>query len=240
MDGVTRDSFFNGRIRLQQHGRGYRYSIAAVILASAVHPRPGETVVDLGTGCGIIPLILAFRQPEVRIWGVELQAELSALAQENVRENDLAARVTVVCADMRDLHPARVGGPVDRVVSNPPYRPGGSGRVNPDPQRALARHEIAVRLPEVVRAAARLLKTGGRFTTIYTAGRTAELLSHMRAERIEPKRLRGIHSAQDQDARLVLVEGIRAGGPGMVIVPPLIVYDADGRYTEEIQAMFRA
>lgn len=239
MDGVTRDSFFDGRLRLRQHGRGYRYSIDAVILASAVHPKPGETVVDLGTGCGVIALILALRHPEVRIWGVELQAELSALAQENVRENDLAARVTVVCADMRELPPARVGGPVDRVVSNPPYRPRGAGRLNPDPQRALARHEIAVRLPEVVRAAARLLKTGGRFTTIYTAGRTAELLSHMRAERIEPKRLRGIHSAQGQDARLVLVEGIRAGGPGMVISPPLIVYGADGRYTEEIQAMFR-
>jgi tRNA1Val (adenine37-N6)-methyltransferase len=239
MDGVTRDSFYNGRLRLRQHARGYRYSIDAVILANAVHPKPGETVVDLGTGCGVIALILAFRQPEARIWGVELQSELAALAEENVRANDWAARVTVLRADLRELHPAQVGGPVDRVVSNPPYRPGGSGRVNPDPQRALARHEITVRLPELVRAAARLLKTGGRFTTVYTAGRTAELLSHLRTERIEPKRLRGIHSAPGQDARLVLVEGVREGGPGMAIGPPLIVYDGDGGYTEEMQAMFR-
>lgn len=239
MDGVTQDSFFDGRLRLKQHRHGYRYSIDAVILAGAVHPTPGETVVDLGTGCGIIPLILAFRRPGVRIWGVELQAALSALAEENVRENDMASRVKVVCADMRDIRPERVGGPVDMVVSNPPYRRGRSGRVNPDRQRALARHEIAITLPEVVRVARKLLKTGGRFTVIYAAGRIAELLSHMRAERIEPKRLRNIHSSDGQDARLVLVEGVRDGGPGMVVSPALIVFDGDGQYTEEMQAMFR-
>lgn len=239
MDGVTQDSFFNGRLRLKQHRHGYRYSIDAVILASAVHPKPGETVVDLGTGCGIIPLILAFRRPGVRIWGVELQAALAAVAEENIRDNDMASQVTVLCADMRDIRPERVGGPVDMVVSNPPYRRGRSGRVNPNLQRALARHEIAITLAEVVRAAGRLLKTGGRFTMIYASGRIAELLSHMREERIEPKRLRSIHSSSGQDARLALVEGTRGGGPGMVVSPPLIVYDGDGRYTQEIQAMFR-
>jgi tRNA1Val (adenine37-N6)-methyltransferase len=240
MDDLTRDSFFNGSLQLRQPRRGYRYSIDAVILAGAVHPKPGETVVDLGTGCGVIPLILACRRPGIHIWGVELQAALAAVAEENVRENDMASRVTIVCADMRDIRPERVGGPADRVVSNPPYRRGRSGRVNPDRQRALARHEIAVQLPEVVRAARTLLKTGGRFTLIYAAGRVAELLAHMRAERIEPKRLRSIHSSDGEDARLVLVEGVRDGRPGMAVSPPLIVYDGDGRYTEEMQAMFRA
>jgi tRNA1Val (adenine37-N6)-methyltransferase len=238
MDGVTQDSFFNGRLRLKQPRGGYRYSIDAVILAGAVHPKAGETVVDLGTGCGIIPLILAFRRPGIRIWGVELQAALAAVAEENVRENDMTSRVTVLCADMRDIPPERVGAPVDRVVANPPYRRGRSGRVNPDMQRALARHEIAITLPEVARAAGKLLKTGGRFSMICAADRTAELLSHMRAERIEPKRLRSVHSMDGQDARLVLVEGIRDGGPGMAVSPPLIVYDREGHYTEEVQAMF--
>ena len=105
MDGVTQDSFFNGRLRLKQHRHGYRYSIDAVILASAVHPKPGETVVDLGTGCGIIPLILAFRRPGVRIWGVELQAALAAVAEENIRDNDMTSQVTVMCSDMRDIRP---------------------------------------------------------------------------------------------------------------------------------------
>jgi len=240
MDAVTQDSLFNGRLRLKQHRSGYRYSIDAVILASCVHPKPGETVVDLGTGCGVIPLILAFRYPGLRIWGIELQASMAAVAQENVRDNNLTSAVTVVCADMRNVRPASVGAPVDIVVSNPPYRSGRSGRVNPDMQRALARHEIAVTLPDVIRASRRLLKTGGRLIMIYTAVRSAELLCQMRAERIEPKRLRSIHSSERHAASLVLVEGIREGGPGLTIAPPLMIYAGDGSYTPEVQAMFRA
>ena len=240
MDAVTQDSFFNGRLRLKQHRSGYRYSIDAVILASCVHPKPGETVVDLGTGCGVIPLILAFRHPGLRIWGIELQASMAAVAQENVRDNNLTSAVTVVCADMRNVRPASVGAPVDIVVSNPPYRRGRSGRVNPDMQRALARHEIAVTLPDVIRVSRRLLKTGGRLIMIYTAVRSAELLCQMRAERIEPKRLRSIHSSDRHDASLVLVEGIREGRPGLAIAPPLTVYAGDGSYTPDVQAMFRA
>jgi tRNA1Val (adenine37-N6)-methyltransferase len=240
MDAVTQDSLFNGRLRLKQHRRGYRYSIDAVILASCVHPKPGETVVDLGTGCGVIPLILAFRHPGLRIWGIELQASLAAVAQENIRDNHLTAAVTVVCADMRDVRPASVGAPVDIVVSNPPYRRSRSGRVNPDRQRALARHEIAVTLPDVIHASRRLLKTGGRLIMIYTAVRSAELLCQMRVERIEPKRLRSIHSSDRHDASLVLVEGIREGGPGLAIAPPLMIYAGEGSYTPEVQAMFRA
>jgi tRNA1Val (adenine37-N6)-methyltransferase len=240
MDEITRDSFFDGCIRLTQPRRGYRYSIDAVILANGVNPKPGETLVDLGTGCGIIPLILAFRCPGLRIWGVELQAPLAAVAQENMRANHLASAVTVVCADMREVTPASVGAPVDIVVSNPPYRRGRSGRINPDPQRALARHEIAVTLPDLMCVSRRLLRTGGRLVMIYAADRSAELLCRMHAERIEPKRLRSIHSSDRHDASLILVEGVREGRPGLTIAPPLVVYAGDGSYTEDVKAMFRA
>jgi tRNA1Val (adenine37-N6)-methyltransferase len=131
-----------------------------------------------------------------------------------------------------------VGAPVDTVVSNPPYRRGRSGRVNPDEERALARHEIAITLPDIVRVSRRLLKTGGRLIMIYTATRIADLLWHMRAERIEPKRLRTIHSHAGEKARLVLIEGTKDGGPGMVVSPPLIVYADRGGYSAEVQAMF--
>jgi tRNA1Val (adenine37-N6)-methyltransferase len=238
MDNFTLDTFFNGRIRLKQRRGGYRYSIDAVILASAVQPKPGETLVDLGTGCGIIPLILAFRHPGIRIWAVELQAPLAAVAEANIRENEMTSQVTVVRGDMRDIRPQRVGAPVDTVVSNPPYRRGRSGRVNPDEERALARHEIAVTLPDIVRVSRRLLKTGGRFVMIYTADRLADLLWHMRDERIEPKRLRSVHSHADKEAHWVLIEGTKDGGPGMVVSPPLIVYAGPGGYSAEVQAMF--
>jgi tRNA1Val (adenine37-N6)-methyltransferase len=238
MDDVTQDSFFNGRIRLKQHRAGYRYSIDAVILASAVQLKPGETLVDLGTGCGIIPLILAFRHPGIRIWGVELQPQLAAVAEANIRENEMASQVTILHADMRDIGPQMAGTPVDTVVSNPPYRRRRSGRVNPDEQRALARHELAITLPDIVRVSRRLLKTGGRLIMIYTASRIADLLWHMRAEHIEPKRLRTIHSHAGRDASLVLIEGAKDAGPGMAVSPPLIVYAGPGSYSEEVQAMF--
>jgi tRNA1Val (adenine37-N6)-methyltransferase len=150
----------------------------------------------------------------------------------------MTSQVTVLRADMRDIRPETIGAPVDTVVCNPPYRRGRSGRVNPNEQQALARHEIAITLPDIVAVSRRLLKTGGRMIVIYTASRIADLLWHMRAGRIEPKRLRTIHPEPGKDARLVLVEGAKNGRPGTVVLPPLIVYTGHGDYSEEVEAMF--
>jgi tRNA1Val (adenine37-N6)-methyltransferase len=209
----------------------------AVILSGCLHPRPDETIVDLGTGCGIIPILLAFRRPDVRIWGVEVQETLAALAAENVCANGMESRVTVMGVDLRDISAGTFGGPVDWVVSNPPYRRSRSGRVNPNTERALARHEIAMTLPDLVGAARRVLKTGGRFVAIYAAERTAELLSQMRLEHIEPKYLRSIHSDRRSNARLILVEGVKDGGPDVVLPPPLILYDENGDYSKEVRSL---
>jgi tRNA1Val (adenine37-N6)-methyltransferase len=236
---LTHDVFWGGCLRLKQHRCGYRFSIDAVLLAGAVAPRPHERVVDLGTGCGIIPLMLAFRRPDLRVWGVEIQADLAALALENVRDNGWSDRVTILQEDMRELGPERFGGPVDRVLSNPPYRSARSGRVNPDGQRAMARHEIAVTLPDLLASVKRILKTGGRLHLIYTAERTAELLGCMRAAGIEPKRLRSVHSTASGDACLVMVEAIKAGRPGMSLSTPLVVYDAEGRYSAEVSGLLQ-
>jgi tRNA1Val (adenine37-N6)-methyltransferase len=227
-------------MRLKQPRSGYRFSIDAILLASAVTPRMRERVVDLGTGCGIIAMLLAFRRPDLRVWGVELQAGLAALAAENIRDNGWSERVTILQEDLRVLGPERFGAPVDRVVANPPYRRAKTGRVNPDGQRALARHEIAVTLPELMAAVKRILKTRGRLHLIYTAERTAELLGCMRTHGIEPKRLRPIHSRAGEDAALVLVESVKAGRPGLKLSPPLVVHGADGRYTDEVEAVLNA
>jgi tRNA1Val (adenine37-N6)-methyltransferase len=238
MELLTRDTFFNGGIRLKQHRLGYRFSIDAVILAGGLHPRPGDTVVDLGTGCGVIPLILAFRHPGVRVWGVELQEPLATLAAENVCANEMSPQVTILRADLRDIGPDAFGGLVDWVVSNPPYRRGRSGRVNLEPQRALARHEIAMTLSDLVGAARRLLKSGGRLVTVYAAERITDLLLQMRLELIEPKCLRSIHSSWQSKARLILVEGVKNGRPGVTVAPPMVIYNENGSYAEELQALF--
>lgn len=235
----TADSFGGGRIRIRQPRSGYRFSIDAVLLAGQVTPGPSERIVDLGTGCGVIALLLAFGRPQLRVWGIELQPEMAALAAENVRDNGWSDRVSILQADLQAIGPAELGGPVDRVVANPPYRRAHSGRVNPDGQRALARHEITVTLAGLIAAARRLLKTGGRLHLVYAAERTAELLGGMRAEGIEPKRLRPIQSRRDEDAALILVEGIKGARTGMTLAPPLVVYADAGGYTEEVESMVR-
>jgi len=240
MPSYTTDSFFDGKIRVMQNRRGYCFSIDAVLLAYHAAPRAREKVLDLGTGCGIVALILASRHADLRIYAVEIQAELADLAAANVQKNQLENCIAVLRADMKLLTLQMTSGPFDLIVSNPPYHRPGSGRINPEAQRAIARHEIKAELVDVLQTTRRMLRTAGRFVTIFTAGRTTDILSQMRNEKIEPKMLRMIHSNRSTDARLILVEGIKGGRPGLKVAPPLFVYDEKGDYTAEMQQMFEA
>lgn len=239
MTETTRDAFFDGRVRVRQHRRGYRFSVDAVLLAHAASRRPAGRILDLGTGCGIVPLLLAARMPGARIWGVEIQEALAKLAETNVRENDLSVRVVVRHMDMRDVSHALTSGPVDAVTANPPYRPVGSGRRCPDGERDVARCEIRIDLAGVVAAARRMLDPGGRFFVVYPAERTAELMDRMRAADIEPKSLRPVYSRAGEAARLALVAGRRGGKTGLRLDAPLVLYEPDGEYSAEAAAMFR-
>jgi tRNA1(Val) A37 N6-methylase TrmN6 len=234
---VTHDTFFNGHLRIAQPGSGYRYSIDAILLAAIPRLKPGQSLLDLGAGCGIIPLILAFRNIGVRITGVEVQPELAQLAASNVLNNGLQDRVRIIHEDLRRLSPSMVDGPVDWIVSNPPYHRPISGRVNPDTQRALARHEIKVNLHQLIGTAKRLIKTGGRFAIIYPSDRTVELFSEMRGAGLEPKWLRCVHSQAGDGAKLVLVQAVMGGKPGLKIDSPLIVYGSDGGYSVAVRNM---
>lgn len=237
-DRLTRDTFFNGKVTVKQERVGYRFSIDAVILAHHVRPRPGERVVDLGTGCGIVPLIVAYRHPATHMFGIEIQKELADIADDNVRENGMQETVRIVHRDMQTIQPAMFQGPVDIVVSNPPFHKAASGRINPNQQRAVARHEIRVTLLDVVKAAGDILKTAGLFVLVYTSERLPELVQHMRACRIEPKNVRFIHSRRDSESKLMMMEGIKQGRPGLKVGPPIVIYNEDGTYTKEVADMF--
>lgn len=237
-DRLTRDSFFNGKVSVIQERAGYRFSIDAVILAHHVRPKPGERVVDLGTGCGIVPLIVAYRYPAVHMFGIEVQKELADIANDNVRNNGMHETVRIVHRDMQTLQQAMFQGPVDIVVSNPPFRKAHSGRVNPNRQRAVARHEISVTLPDVVKTAGDILKTAGLFVLIYTSERLPELVQHMKSCGLEPKNVRFIHSRRNSESKLMMMEGIKQGRPGLKVGPPIVIYNEDGSYTEEVATMF--
>ena len=240
MASYTTDTFFNGRIQVKQNRTGYRFSIDAVLLAYQAAPRSGDKVIDLGTGCGIISLIMAFRHPDITVYAIEVQEELAQVAIANVKNNHLQDRITVLGADMKTIKPDMTAGPVDLVVCNPPYRRPGSGRINPHNQRAVARHELKANLQDVIGSAGRMLKTAGRFVVIYTAERTTDIFFQMRTDGIEPKCMRTIHSNSRSEAKLILIEGIKGGNPGLKIAPPLMVYDENGDYTDEVQQMFLA
>ncbi|OQY13993.1 MAG: hypothetical protein B6I30_01860 [Desulfobacteraceae bacterium 4572_187] len=238
MECLTTDSLFNGSIRVKQNRSGYRFSIDAVLLAQHAMPSPNDTVLDLGTGCGIIPLILAYRHPKIKIYGVEVQKDLADIAVLNIAESSMDDRITIHCKDLRRLKQDMTSGPVELVVTNPPYRKLESGRLTPDHQRAVAKHEIKATLFDVVETAHRMLQTSGRFVIIYPAERMADIIIQMRSTGMEPKYIRMIHSYRDKNAKRVLVEGKKGGHHGLKIGPPLIIYRKNGSYSDETQTMF--
>lgn len=238
MDLITDDHFFNGKLCIKQNRLGYRFSVDSVLLASHVKTAQGYKILDIGTGCGIISLILAYRNPEIKIYGIEVQKSLADIAALNVKNNGMEERVKIICADIKNLKKDMLLGSPDIIVCNPPYRKAKSGRVNPDNQRALARHEIMISLPEIFESASCLMDISGRFIMIYPSERIADIIAHMRVSGIEPKYFRFIYSKKDSESKLVIAEGIKGGGAGAKIVSPLVIYKDDGSYTDEVENMF--
>lgn len=206
-----------------QPEKGYRFSVDALLLADFARIRRGEKVLDLGTGCGIIALLIARRYPSSVVTAVELQPELAAHARENARLNGLADRVEVIEQDLNEAQRFLKAGHYGAVVSNPPYRSPVSGRLCAEPVEALARHEILTDLERVLEAGRHALRPGGRIFLVYPADRSVRLISAMRRLRLEPKRLRFVHARPDSRACLVLVEGVKDAGEELHVLPPLFL-----------------
>jgi len=234
----TLDTLFGGRLKIIQRRGGYRFSIDALLLAHFAEPRAGDRIIDLGTGCGIIPLILIFRKKAERVMGVEIQPSLANLARRNAALNRLSNRIQLLEKDLKNLKGNKWKETFDLVISNPPYRKVGAGRMNPQIEKALARHEIKATLEDVLHCARYLLKEKGRLIMIYPASRAIDLLQEMRRFHLEPKRLQFVHSHTKGEARLFMVEALKEGRAQVKVVPPFFVYDAEGKYTPEAQKLF--
>jgi tRNA1Val (adenine37-N6)-methyltransferase len=224
-------------LKLYQGKRGYRFSLDSLLLADFATIRSANRVIDLGTGNGVIPLILAYRYPSISVTGVEIQQELAERAQRNVRLNDYEDRIAIACMDISSPRGHFIPESFDSVISNPPYRAANSGRLSPSWEKQIARHELKAGLDDFVQVAAFLLRNKGRFACIHLGDRTVDLLTAMRAAGIEPKRLRTVHPFAAAEASMILVEAVKGGRSRLDVLPPLIVYDSTNVYTAEVNAI---
>ncbi len=225
-----------GEIEVYQATAGYRFGIETLLLASFI-PAGARRGVDLGTGTGVIPLVLTFFGTVQSMTAIEIQPQLAQRAQRSVAHNRLSEKISIITADLRRLEGVLPAGAFDLVVSNPPYAQGGSGHVNRHTERACARHEILCTLPDVVTAARRLLAPRGRFTIVLPPGRLPELLRLCEDHRMCPTRLRLVQGRPELSPKTCLLEAVRGGRGKLKIEPTLILYGSDGRYTDEVQGM---
>jgi tRNA1Val (adenine37-N6)-methyltransferase len=216
--GESIDAIGDGRLRVIQSVNGYRFSADALLLAEFVTVKPGDTIVDLGTGCGIIPLLLLDKKAPSHVYGLEIQRELASQSARNVALNGYQDRAAVILGDIRHL-PLKLSS-VDVVVCNPPYQKKESGRVNPDPQRAIARHEMLAAIDDVLEASRKLLRVPGRLAMIYPAKRIVDLLVKMRGFDLEPKRMEVIYPGPQCEGKRILIEAHLRGGKGLKLLPP--------------------
>ena len=233
----TLDALFGGALQLYQKKQGYRFSIDSILLADFVTIRSGNKVFDLGTGNGVVPLILAYRYPSILLTGVEIQRQMADRAARNIRLNGYEDRIVIAQIDIAMTVERFKPESFDVVVCNPPYRQTSSGRLSFSDEKQIARHEIKASLDDFVRAAAFLAKNKGCFACIHLGDRTVDLVSTMRSAGLEPKRLRSVHAFSDAKASMVLVEAVKGGRKGVDILRPLILYDSAKNYSAELNAI---
>ncbi len=233
----TTDSILNGRLRLIQPRRGYRFSVDAILLGRFIRPRPKARILELGAGCGVISIMAAALYAPREVIALEVQEEMAALIERNAALNGLPI-VRAVVADLRARAIAGVDqAGFDLVIANPPYRAAGSGRRSPIAGRDLARAESGATLRDFIVASAHYLTHGGKAAFVFVAARSAELISELRAANLEPKRIRMVHPQLDLPATTVLIEARKGGGVELKIEPPLILYAAQGIYSEEARIL---
>jgi tRNA1Val (adenine37-N6)-methyltransferase len=220
----TLDTFFSGKLQIIQKEKGYRFSIDAVLLSQFIKILKNERVIDLGTGCGILPLVLSQTTKAHSFVGIEIQKGLAECAKKNVVLNHLEDRISILKEDFRKLKEVFPPGSFDVVLSNPPYRKYRTGRINPSMEKAIARHEIKGTLEDLISIASYLLPTKGRCYLIFPALRTVDLLVSLRDGKLEPKRLQFVHPRSGKEAKFILTESIKASGVELKLMAPLILH----------------
>ena len=235
IDDLQRDGLF-----IIQHPGKFWFGIDAVLLSGFCRLHHSYRVVDLGTGTGILPILLSAKTNARHFVGIEIQADMADMASRSVSMNNLSERISIINGDLKEVSSLLGKNCYEAVVCNPPYFKIGGGRRNPSKELEIARHEVMCTIEDIVRESQALLKQNGHFFMIYTASRLSEAICLLSKSGLQPKRLRLVHPFDHRDANLFMIEVVKGGRDGMVVEPPLIVYKEPGVYTDEVQDLYRS
>ncbi|CAM3094752.1 tRNA1(Val) (adenine(37)-N6)-methyltransferase [Paenibacillus sediminis] len=236
-DAERIDDLLTENLHIIQSDEVFSFSMDAVLLAHFVSlPQKGK-IIDLCTGNGVIPLLMSTRT-RAHIEGIEIQERLADMAKRSVEMNELEHRIQIRHGDLRELHLETGYEVYDAITVNPPYMALRGQDIKLNPHQAIARHEISCTLEEVIAACKRLIRTGGKVAMVHKPQRLGEIISLMRENRLEPKRIRFVHPRAHLEANMVLIEAIRNGKPDVRLLPPLIVYNEQGEYCPEIYDIY--
>ena len=237
-DNERIDDLQRNGYKIIQKQNGFCFGMDAVLLSGFARVKPGERAVDLGTGTGIIPILLEAKYEGLHYTGLEIQEEMADMARRSVALNNLEEKLSIVTGDIKEASRLFGAASFDVVTSNPPYMNDAHGLKNPELPKAIARHEVLCTLDDVVREAARLLRPGGRFYMVHRPHRLIEIITALKGYDLEPKRMKMVHPFADREANMVLLEAVRGGRSMIKVEAPIIVYKEQGVYTDEIYTIY--
>lgn len=232
------DELHRNQYKIIQNEKKFCFGMDAVLLSGFSKVKKGEIALDLGTGTGIIPILLEAKTEGSHFTGLEIQEESADMARRSVAMNKQNEKIDIVTGDIKEASKLFGAASFDVVTSNPPYMNNHHGLTNPDLTKAIARHEILCTLEDVVREASKVLKPGGRFFMVHRPFRLVEIINTLTAYKLEPKRMKMVHPFMDKEPNMILIECIKGGRSQITIEAPLIVYKEQNVYTDEIYDIY--
>ena len=238
MENERLDDLQRNGLKIIQKTDGFCFGMDAVLLSGFASVKRGEKVLDMGTGTGIIPLLLSAKTEGEHFKALEIQKEIAELAARSVALNHLEEKIEIVTGDIKEASRIFGAASFDVVITNPPYMNDAHGLKNPTEVKAISRHEVLCTLDDVVREGAKVLKPGGRMYMVHRPHRLIEIITAMKQYKLEPKRMKMVHPFKDKEANMVLIEAVRGGGSWLKMEAPIVVYKEPGVYTDEIYQIY--
>jgi len=232
------DDLERNNLKIIQDPNRFCFGMDAVLLSGFVKVKPGAKILDMGTGTGIIPILLSAKTEASHITALEIQEDSADMARRSVLLNNLEEKISIVTGDIKEASEIFGKATFDAVTCNPPYMIGQHGLQNPDDAMAIARHEIMCTFDDVAREASKVLKPGGKFFLVHRPFRLAEIFSILMQYKLEPKRMQLIYPFVDKEPNMVLIEAVRGGRSRMTVEKPLIIYKQPNVYTEDIIKLY--